>query len=67
MEEIEKVAGKVLSGCLREGENHRKTIGWRGGDCLTCVSDYIAEKTGRGFTPNSKCPEYIFCRYFFVN
>ncbi len=47
--------------CLRKREDHSNTIGWKGGDCLKCQSDYLAK--GRGdFIPNSECKGYIFCR-----
>jgi hypothetical protein len=66
MEKAGNIADEFLIGCLRRKEDHRNTIGWKGGDCLTCVPDYIAEKLYKDFIPNSKCGEYILCRYFWV-
>jgi len=66
MENVENIADKFFIGCLRIKENHRNTIGWKGGDCLTCVPDHIVKELYKDFIPNANCPEYILCRFFWV-
>ncbi len=64
-EKNNSLANHLFVGCLRHGEDHSRSIGWKGGDCKTCLPDYLALGLSN-FIPNKNCNGYIPCRYFWV-